>query len=165
MLEIHPQLLLYQGAIFLIFVFLMWKFVYRSLVKMVEDRRRRVEQIIVDAEKARGEAEALRMGYESRVSELSARSGEVMRQAEGEARRKHDEIVDQGRQEAGRVAARNRLQCEADVTEAMHAARAELLDIAGSLARKALGKAATPDVEAELVRELSAEIRATEWKN
>lgn len=165
MLEIHPQLLLYQGAIFLIFVFLMWKFVYRSLVKMVEDRRRRVEQTILDAEKARGEAEALRMGYESRVSEMSARRDEVIRQAEAEARRKHDEIVEQGRQEASRVAARNRLQCEADLAEAMHAARVELLDISGSLARKALGRAATPEVEAALVKELSAEIRATEWKS
>ena len=165
MLEIHPRLLLYQGAIFLIFVFLMWKFVYRSLVKMIEDRRRRVEQTIVDAEKARGEAEALRTGYESRVSELSARRDEVIRQAEAEARRKHEEIVEQGRLEAGRIAARNRLQCEADLTEAMHAARAELFDVAGTMARKALGKAATPEVEAELVKELSAEIRATEWKS
>jgi F-type H+-transporting ATPase subunit b len=165
MLEIHPRLLLYQGVIFLVFVFLMWRFVYRALVKLVEDRRRRVEQTIVDAEKARGEAEALRMGYESRVSELSARRDEVLRQAEADARRKHDEIVEQGRVEAGRIAARNRLQCESDVAEAMHAARAELLDISGSLARKALGKAATPEVEAELVKELSAEIRSTEWKS
>jgi F-type H+-transporting ATPase subunit b len=165
MLEIHPRLLLYQGVIFLVFVFLMWRFVYRALVKMVEDRRRKVEATIVEAERKRGEAEALRMGYENRVSELSTRAEEVMRQAEADARRKHEEIVEQGRVEAGRIAARNRLQCEADVAEAMLAARAELLGISDSLARKALGKAATPEVEAELVKELSAEIRSTEWKS
>ena len=165
MLEIHPSLLLYQGVIFIVFAFLMWKFVYKNLVKMVEDRRRRIEESILDAERKRGEADALRLGYESRVSELTIRADEVIRQAEIEARRKHEEIVEHGRVEANRIAARSRLQCETDVADAMHAARAELLDIAGGLARKALGKAATPDVEAELVKELSAEIRSTEWKS
>jgi F-type H+-transporting ATPase subunit b len=164
MLEIHPQLLLYQGAIFLIFVFLMWKFVYRSLVKMVEDRRRRVEQTILDADKLRGEADALRSGYESKVSELNAQAEGILRSAETEAWRRREAIVEQGRIDAARVAERNRMQCRADVDEAMLAAKTELLDIAGSLAKKALSTAATPEVEAQLIRELSAEIRNTEWK-
>jgi F-type H+-transporting ATPase subunit b len=164
MLEIHPRLLLYQGVIFLVFVFLMWKFVYQALVKMVEGRRRRVEQTILEAERKRGEAEALRMGYESRVSELSAQAEEVMRKAEADGWRKHEAIVEQGRTEAARIAERVRLQSEAEMVEAMLAAKGELLDIAGSLARKALGTAATPEVDARLIKELSAEIRNTEWK-
>ena len=165
MLEIHPSLLLYQGAIFTIFAFLMWKFVYKNLVKMVEGRRQCIEQTILDAEKKRGEADSLRLGYESRVAELNAQSDEMIRTAEAEGFRRREEIVEQGRLEASRIAERNRLQCEADVHEAMLAAKTELLDIAESLAKQALGKASNPDVEARLIQELGQEIKKTEWNS
>jgi F-type H+-transporting ATPase subunit b len=161
MLEIHPRLLLYQGVIFIVFAFLMWKFVYKNLVKMVEDRRRKIENTILEAEKKRGEADALRKGYESKIDELNAQAGEVLRRAEAEGWRKHEEIVASGRQDARQMAAQNRLQCAADVEAAMLAAKAELLDIAAVLSKKALGRALTPDVEARLIEELSAEIQET----
>ena len=110
------------------------------------------------------EADSLRLGYESRVAELNAQADQVIRKAEAEAFRRREEIVDQGRLEAARIAERNRLQCDADVQAAMLAAKTELLDIAGSLAKQALGKAATPDVEASLIHELSQELKQTEWK-
>jgi F-type H+-transporting ATPase subunit b len=165
MLEIHPLLLLYQGAIFIIFAFLMWKFVYKSLVKMVEDRRRRIEQTILDAEKKQGEADALRLGYEGKVAELNARADDIIRKAEAEAYRRRDDIVEQARTEAAKIAERNRVQCETDVEEAMLSAKSELLDIAGSMARRALSRAATPEVDARLVEELNQELRQTAWKN
>jgi F-type H+-transporting ATPase subunit b len=165
MLEIHPTLLLYQGVIFVAFAFLMWKFVYKNLVRMVEDRRRRIEENILDAERKRGEADALRLGLESRVSELNVRADQIVRDAEIEGMRRRDEILERARTEAARLAERSRLQCESELAEAMLAARTELLDIAGGLASRALGRAATPEVEERLIRELSEEIRKTEWRS
>jgi len=162
MLEIHPQLLLYQGIIFLIFVFLMWKFVYKSLVKMVEDRRKRIEDTILETERKRGEADALRVGYESRIAGISSQAEEVIRKAEAEGWRKYEEIVETGRAEARRLAEQSRRQTEAEIEEAFLAAKGELVGIASDLARKALGKSAGPELDARLVAELGEEMR--EWK-
>jgi F-type H+-transporting ATPase subunit b len=162
MLEIHPQLLLYQGVIFLVFVFLMWKFVYKNLMKMVEDRRQRIENTIMETERKRGEAEALRVGYETRIADIRAQADEAVRKAEAEGWRRHEEIVEAGRTEARRLGEQAQRRTEAEIEEAFLAAKGELVGIASDLARKALGKSATPDMDARLVRELSEELK--EWK-
>jgi F-type H+-transporting ATPase subunit b len=164
MLEIHPQLLLYQGAIFLIFVFLMWKFVYKSLVKMVEERRRKIENTILEAEKKKSEADEIKLGYESKMTEVNAKADEIRRQAEAEAYQKRNEIVDTARTEATQIIERSRLQTAAEREQAMLSAKGELLDISIELAKKALDKAATPQIEEKLIQELSEEIKRTEWK-
>jgi F-type H+-transporting ATPase subunit b len=164
MLEVHPQLLLYQGIIFLVFVFLMRRFVYKSLVKMVEGRRCQIENTIIETERKRGEVESLRLGYEGRVSEIAARADEILRQAEAEGREKYNEIVETGRAEAARVADNTRRRAESDIEDAVLAAKDDLVGIAAELARKALGGTVTPEVDARLLQELQAELPAQEWK-
>jgi F-type H+-transporting ATPase subunit b len=164
MLEIHPQLLLYQGAIFIIFAFLMWKFVYKSLVKMVEDRRNKIENTINEADIKHKEAEELKLGYESKLTEINTKAEEVRRRTEQEAWQKHNEIVDVARAEATQIVERSRQQSATEREQAMLAAKGELLDISIELAKKALAKATTPQIEEKLIQELTEELKKTEWK-
>jgi hypothetical protein len=46
----------------------------------------------------------------------------------------------------------------------MLAAKGELLDISIELAKKALAKATTPQIEEKLIQELTEELKKTEWK-
>jgi F-type H+-transporting ATPase subunit b len=164
MLEIHPLLLLYQGVIFIVFAFLMWKFVYKSLVKMVEDRRRRIEENIQEAERKRSEAEALRTGFEVRVAELDHQADEIVRKAEAEGQRRLEELVQTGRAEAAKVAENTRRQAELDIEQTFVAAKGELAGLAADLARKALGKTISPEVDEKLIADLSQELGNQEWK-
>ncbi len=164
MLEIHPQLLLYQGAIFIIFVFLMWKFVYKNLVKMVEDRRNKIENTMLEADKKKSEAEELKLGYEAKLTEINVKAEDVRRRTEAEAWQKHNEIVDTARTEATQIIGRSRQQSAAEREQAMLAAKGELLDISIELAKKALAKATTPQTEEKLIQELTEELKKTEWK-
>ncbi len=164
MLEIHPRLLLYQGAIFIIFVFLMWKFVYKSLVKMVEDRRKKIENSIQEADKNKVDAEKIKLGYEAKMSEINTQADNIKRQSEQEAWQKHKEIVDAARTEASTIVERGRQQGVAEREAAMLAAKGDILDISVELAKKALDKATDEKVEEKLISELSEEIKKTEWK-
>jgi F-type H+-transporting ATPase subunit b len=164
MLEIHPQLLLYQGAIFIIFVFLMWKFVYKSLVKMVEERRNKIENTMLEADKKKSEAEVLKHGYETKLTEINTKAEDIRRRSEAEAWQKHNEIVDAARSEASTIVERGRQQSTAEHEQVMLEAKSDILDISIELAKKALDKAFDQQVEEKLISELSEEIKKTEWK-
>lgn len=164
MLEIHPQLLLYQGAIFLIFVFLMWRFVYRKIVKAVEDRRQRIEDAILEAERQRGEAEALRLGYEGRLNELNAQAAEILRKAENQGWQKYDEIMAAARAEAARFTEQQRRLTRREIEETVLAARDQVVELAAAMARKALGRAVNPELDQRLIQELTRELEHQQWK-
>jgi F-type H+-transporting ATPase subunit b len=164
MLEIHPQLLLYQGAIFIVFVFLMWKFVYKNLVKMVEERRNKIENTMLEADKKKSEAEALKLGYETRLTEINTKAEDIRHRTEQEAWQKHNEIIDVARSEASTIVERGRQQSTAEREQVMLAAKSDILDISIGLAKKALDKAYDQDIEEKLISELSEEIKKTEWK-
>jgi F-type H+-transporting ATPase subunit b len=164
MLEIHPQLLLYQGIIFLVFVFLMWKFVYKNIVKMVEERRHKIETTINEAEQRSQEASQLKTDLASKITEIDTQSDEIRRKAEAEGWQKRNEIIDTARNEASQIIERGKLQTALDHEHAMHAAKDEILNISVELAKKALDKVSTPDIEEKIIEKVSEEIKSTEWK-
>lgn len=131
---------------------------------MVDDRRRRIEDEILENEKRRGELEGLRMGYEGRLGEINAKAEDVIRKAEADGWRKYEEIVEAGRTEAARVTETSRRQTETEIEEAVLAARGELVGIATDLARKALSTTVTPEVDNRLIEELTRELEQQEWK-
>jgi F-type H+-transporting ATPase subunit b len=164
MLEIHPQLLLYQGIIFLVFVFLMWKFVYKSLVKMVEDRRHRIENTINEAEQKNTEANQLKSRYENKITEIDNQADTIRQKAELEGLQKRDAIIETARTEASQIIERGKLQTITEREAAMTSAKDELLNISVEVAKKALKEITTPDIEEKLIEKVSEEIKKTEWK-
>jgi F-type H+-transporting ATPase subunit b len=165
MLEIHPKLLLYQGIVFVIFALLMWRFVYRKLVQIAEDRRRRVEEMVEYAEKQRRAADEFRQRYERRHAEFEERTAQVVQQAEEDGLRVREQIIGDARSEAAAIVERGRRQAEADRRQAVLTARQDIVDLAAGVARRALSRAVTPEVDRKLVADVAEELSSIQWNN
>ncbi len=165
MLEIHPKLLLYQGAVFVIFAFLMWRFVYRKLVQIAENRRRRVEEMVEYAENQRRAADEFRQRYEKQHAEFSERADKIVEQAEQDGLRVRDQIVADAKTEAAAIVERGRRQAEADRQQAVMAARQDVIELATGMARRALSRAVTPEVDRRLVADVAEELSSIQWNN
>ena len=131
---------------------------------MVEDRRHKIENTINDAEKKREEANQLKTSYEGKITEIDSQADELRRKAEAEGFQKRNEIIDTARTEATQIIERGRIQTIADRDAAMQTAKDEILTISVELAKKALDKITTPDIEEKIIEKVSEEIKNTEWK-
>jgi len=97
MLEIHPTLLLYQGIIFIVFVFLLYRFAYRPLTKMIQTRKALIESNLNQAEQLKAEAEKEKIEYEDRRRQIEVERKQIMDTAAAEGNLQKEQIVAQGR--------------------------------------------------------------------
>jgi F-type H+-transporting ATPase subunit b len=87
-LGIHWQLLLAQIINFLVILFVLKKTVYGPLVKMLNERRAKVEQGIRDADRAAEQLKDADKVFSDRVSEADKKSMDIITDAEKTAKEK-----------------------------------------------------------------------------
>lgn len=92
-LGIDPKLLLAQGVNFLILLFVLTKFVYKPLMKMVEERRRKIELGVKGGEMAE---EVIKKAEEEKagiIKEADTHAVAIISEAEKNAQKKAQEIA------------------------------------------------------------------------
>lgn len=151
-LGIDFKLLISQAIAFLILVFLLGKFVYPLLMKIVDSRREQIEAGLQEAKEA-GDALAK---AEAKVSDLLA-----------EARKEADDILARTHQEANSVVAEAeekaktraeqivkdaRAQLDVDVAKARQALKAETIQLVAMATEKVVGEKLDASKDANLIK-------------
>jgi F-type H+-transporting ATPase subunit b len=165
MLEIHPTLLLYQGIIFIVFVFLLYRFAYRPLTKMIQTRKALIESNLNQAEQLKAEAEKEKIEYEDRRRQIEVERKQIMDTAAAEGNLQKEQIVAQGRDEVQRLLDRARLEIEKERRLAVRSAKADLGAIAIQLVRKFLKKGMNKKSEEALIASVAHDLGEKQWKS
>ena len=135
-LGIEPKLLLAQGVNFAILLFVLTKFVYKPLMKMVEERRNKIELGVKGGEMAEGiikKAEEQKTGI---IKEADTKAVSIISEAEKNAQKKAADIALQADKKAQQALREAMLLAERKEKEAMDKVSIE----AGRLVREALIK-------------------------
>jgi len=148
-----PGLMIWTLISFGITFFVLRKFAFGPIQKIIDDRRKRIRESIEEAEKAR--AEARKQLEEHRKLRAEARG-----EAEGilaEARRVGDSMRERVKEEADadrqRRLEETKRQIEAETTRALEQIRAEVADLALVAAGKVTGKALDQDDHRRLIED------------
>jgi len=148
-----PGLMIWTLISFGITFFVLRKFAFGPIQKIIDDRRKRIRESIEEAEKAR--AEARKQLEEHRKLRAEARG-----EAEGilaEARRVGDSMRERVKEEADadrqRRLEETKRQIEAETTRALEQIRAEVADLALVAAGKVMGKALDQDDHRRLIED------------
>lgn len=124
-LGIDPKLLLAQGVNFLILLFVLTKFVYKPLIKMVEERRKKIELGIKGGERAEKiikEAEQEKVGI---IKEADIQAVFIISEAEKNAQKKGQDIAHQADMKAQQILHEAMLLAERKEKEEMEKVSAE----------------------------------------
>ena len=135
-LGIEPKLLLAQGVNFAILLFVLTKFVYKPLMKMVEERRSKIELGVKGGEMAEGiikKAEEEKRGI---IKVADTQAVAIISDAEKNAQKRAQDIGLQADKKAQQALREAMLLAERKEKEAMDKVSAE----AGRLVREALIK-------------------------
>jgi F-type H+-transporting ATPase subunit b len=144
------------GVLFLILRAILFK----PVSKFMAERARKVQNDKDEAERAKNEAEAIRLQLEGRLKNAEEEAAEIIKAAREEARESAGAIVTEGRAEAERQLAQARLQARSEYQAALRLFQAEaaalVVTAAGRLIERDLSLADHREQAAALIRDLEA---------
>ncbi len=149
---IQPVLLLAQIVNFLIIFFLLKKFFYAPIVKMLEDRRARIEESLKNADVIENRLEETDVKVAKALEEARANAQVVMQDAKAEARRIVDEATEEGHKITESAITEARSQIELERLKMQKELQGETATIAGVLLKKVLGRTMSSKEKQELTK-------------
>ena len=154
---VTPQigLLFWTVLIFLILVFLLAKFAWKPILKMVEERTKNIEDALNSAENAKKEMAGLKAENEQIMKEARAERDKIVR----EAREMKDKIIEESKETAKAEADKILAQARKLIDDEKRAAMNELKDQVASLSIEIAEKILTKELsdkkkQAELIDDI-----------
>lgn len=131
----------------------MWlikKFLFKPINRVLEKRRQIADQEIADAQSAKAEADGLKEQYEASIADAQSRATEIVQSAQKEAQARADGIVQKAQDEASEM----KSKAEADIAQERKKALNEVKDEIGGLAMDIAGKVVEKEINEEDHRKL-----------
>lgn len=142
---------------FFILLLLLRLFLYGPVMRMLDERARRVRQSMETAEESRGRAEQAERGVQERL-EAARREGQALvGQAQEVANRIHEEARQAARQDTEALLARARSEIQIERDSAIAELRKEFADLTISAAEKVIGQSLDRQAHQRLIDEVLAE--------
>ena len=137
----------------LIQMWLIKKFLFKPVQKVLAQRQQMADAQIADAEKARTEAEAMRTDYEQRLAEAKEEAAQLVQNATRTAQLRSEEIVRQAQTDAANI----KTKADADIAQqrkkAINEVKDEIGGIAMDIASKVVEREIDPKVHQDLIDE------------
>ncbi len=154
--SINPGLILWTLIVFLVLLALLWKFGWPAILRSVEERERRIQRQLDEAEKAR--AEAVRHLEEQRraLEQARAEAQEIITRAKAVATKEREVLLARTREEQEQLLDRARREIEAEKDKAIQALRREAVDLAIAAASKLIEQKLDDEADRRLVLEYLA---------
>jgi F-type H+-transporting ATPase subunit b len=156
-LGLDPVALLWQLVAFALLVFLLYKLLYRPVLKMLDERSERVRKGMEDAAKAREMAERAQQEFEKRIAEARKDGQDIVAQATQMSEKLRQEILDQARSEAEQLIQKERERFTQEREQAMTELKAQVADLSILAAQKVIGASLDETTQRKLVADFLSE--------
>ncbi len=116
------------------------KFLFKPVLKVIDDRQKEIDDIYADAAKAKAEAQELQSTYTAKLSAAKAESEQILSAATRMAQQREEEILRDAQAQAARTLERAQEQIALEKKQAMHELKGQVSGIAVDIASKVLGQ-------------------------
>lgn len=131
-----PWTFIFQICNLLIQMYLIKRFLFKPINKMLEKRQAMADAEIQDAIKAKDEAQAMKAEYEQNMKEAKTKANEIMTTAQRTATAQSEEMIKEATQQAAAIKAK----AESDILQERRKAVNEIKDEIGGMAMEIAGK-------------------------
>jgi F-type H+-transporting ATPase subunit b len=151
LLSLDVTLLWSTAVLFILFAWVLGKFAWGPLLKIVDDRESSIRTSVETAENAASEAKELLGKHHEMLRGAGREREEILAKALKEAETARVDLVEKARSDAETIVARAREQIERDKNEAIAELRGQVADIAVEAASKIVKSSLTPEAQKKLV--------------
>ena len=135
----------------LIVFFVMKKFLFKPVKKMIDERQKEIDDQYADAEKSRTDAAELKSQYETRLAEANAEKEAILKEAYRKAQLRDEEMLRQAQDKAAATLRRADEQIALEKKRAMNDIKDEVTVMAVDIASAVLARDVKADEHSDLI--------------
>ncbi len=143
---------------FLVLMYLLNRFLYSPVMKIMEERRAKIEGDLDHADREREKANELRQEYKTKLAGAEEEARRIIEEGYQKAQEKREEIIASARQEAKREQERARVEIARAQAEARAVLRDEISDLALLAAGRFLERKLTGEEHEALMEKVVQEL-------
>ena len=161
---INPGLIIWTLLVFVILLGLLWKFAFPSIVRSVEERERRIQKQLDDAEKANAEAQRLLEEHKKQIAAARNEAQDILAKAKTVSQKEREVLLAKAREEYDALLSRARKDIEEEKDKAILALRREAVELSIAAASRVIEANLDTDANRKLVTEFLDSLGKTEKK-
>ncbi len=146
-LGIDFSMLIFQGLAFLILVWVLGKYVYPTLIKVVDERQAKIEASTAAATEAEKKAAESKDAIEKLMKQARKEASEIVTTAKEEAAAALEKAEQKSKAQAQRIVTDAQAQIDKDIIAAKKALHNETLELVALATEKVIGKTVTPKID------------------
>ncbi len=139
-LGINPGLLIAQLFNVIILVVLLSRFLYRPVLNMLNERTRRIQESLREAEQVKEQLARANQDYDAKLAQARQEAAAILAQAQERAKGQEQEIIAQARQEADRIRSDAREQAVQERDQLLRDLKNQMAELVTLTASRVLGE-------------------------
>ena len=151
--DINGGVIIWTVVIFVILLGLLYRLGYPALLKMVEERERRIQKQLEDAEKANAEAQRLLEEHKKQIAAARNEAQDILAKAKTVSQKERETLLAKAREEYDALLSRARKDIEAEKDKAIQALRREAVELSIAAASRVIEANLDTDANRKLVTE------------
>jgi F-type H+-transporting ATPase subunit b len=140
LVQLDPGLFVWTILTFLLLVFVLAKFAWKPLLKMLQDREDMIRSSLEDAEKAKSELERLNKESEAIMAKARSEAQSILADGKAAAEKVKDGIIAKSKEQANKISEDNRNQIQVEKDKAISEIKEEVVNLTLSVAEKLIQK-------------------------
>lgn len=139
-LGINFPLLIAQIVNVVLLVWLLSMFLYRPILNMLNERTRRIQESLKDAEQVKEQLARANQDYDAKLAQARQEAAAILAQAQERAKLQEQEIVAQARVEADRIRSDAREQAVQERDQLLRDLKNQMAELVTATASRVLGE-------------------------
>ena len=127
------------------------KFLFKPVLKMIEDRQQEIDGMYTQAGQAQANAQAMETEYRQKLSDAQATGERIVKEAVARGQSREEDILRQAAQEADALRDKAAADIAREKSKAVNDAKNEISDLALSIATKVVGHELKADDQKALI--------------
>lgn len=156
---VDPILLLAQVVNFTILLVLLRVLLYKPILKVLEERKKKVAKSIKDAEAIEKRLTQTQIEQEELLSKAAQEASKIVNQAKLEAKELAEKTMEEAKKSVNEMLVKNETRLKLERDEMMSSVKAELADLVTQAAAKVLDKSVNEFDNKKLVQETIEEMK------
>jgi F-type H+-transporting ATPase subunit b len=156
--DINTGVIFWTVLIFVVLMILLWRFAWPSILKSVEERERRIQKQLEDAERANAEAQRLLEEHKKTIAGARSEAQDMIAKAKAVAQKERELLLAKAREEYEALLARARKDIDAEKEKALVALRREAVELSIAAAAKVIDANLDTEANRRLVTEYLASL-------
>ena len=151
LLGVNPWTALFTLANTVALFLVLKKFLFKPVMKMIEERQQEIDSMYKDAGDAKEQAQAMQAEYQEKLSAAQETSERLVKEAVARGQHREEEIIRQANQEASAILDKASADIALEKKKAINDAKDEISEMAMAIAGKVVGRELTAEDQSKLV--------------